>query len=73
MPTETEIAALERELAGTVIDVVPKAGERLSDLPEQDSYSYELAQILVAAQSVRELEEKYDRCVEGLRFEFDAP
>lgn len=35
VPTEPEIAALERELAGTVIDVVPKAGERLSDLPRR--------------------------------------
>ncbi|GAB3733967.1 ATP-grasp domain-containing protein [Amycolatopsis oliviviridis] len=73
VPADTEIAALERQLSGTVIDVVPKAGERLSDLPEQDSYSYELAEILIAAQSVHELEEKYERCVEGLRFEFDEP
>ncbi|WIX79241.1 ATP-grasp domain-containing protein [Amycolatopsis carbonis] len=69
-PTEAEIAALEQKIDGVAIDVSPREGQRLSELPEQDSYSYELAQILIAAQSEREMEQKYERCVAELRFEF---
>ena len=69
-PTEAEIAALEQKIDGVVIDVSPREGQPLPELPKQDSYSYELAQILIAAQSEREMEQKYEQCVAELRFEF---
>lgn len=47
-----------------------KASPFVSHLPGQDSYSYELAQVFVAADSVAEMEEKYDRAVAELTFEF---
>ncbi|MFD5091963.1 acetyl-CoA carboxylase biotin carboxylase subunit family protein [Amycolatopsis thailandensis] len=71
VPTRAEIATLREEIPGVKIEVVAKEGIRLSELPEQDSYSYELAHLYVAAQTEREMKAKYRRCVEALRFEFE--
>ncbi|GAA3721982.1 hypothetical protein HDA32_002137 [Spinactinospora alkalitolerans] len=70
-PTQEEVDRLEQEIPGVKVDLVPQEGERLSDMPGQDSYSYELAHIFVGADSQAELQAKYDRCVEALNFEFD--
>lgn len=71
VPTAAEIAAVQERIDGTQIEIVPKAGQRLSDLPEQDSYSFELAHLFVAAQTEEEMVRKYQACVEALPFEFD--
>lgn len=71
VPGDGEIATLEAEIPGVKIQVVPEAGDRLSELPGQDSCSYELAHLFVAAQTEREMEHKYRRCVETLRFGFE--
>ncbi len=70
VPTEEEIRKVEAGVPGTRVDLVPEEGVRLSDMPGQDSYSFELAQIFVGADSEEELHEKYDRCVALLEFEF---
>jgi hypothetical protein len=69
-PTPEEVEALEDEIGGVAIHVVPDNGVRLCDLPQQDSYSYELARIEVGGRDEAELVDKYERCVEGLTFEF---
>jgi hypothetical protein len=71
VPTDAEIRAVEREIPGTRIEVVPQQGRRLSDLEGQDSYSYELTRILIGAAGEEEMRAKYERCVELLPFEFD--
>jgi hypothetical protein len=71
VPTCDEVAAVQERIDGTQIEIVPKAGQRLSDLPEQDSYSFELAHLFVAAGSEREMVEKYEACVAALPFEFE--
>lgn len=71
VPTRGEIADLEAEIPGVKIEVVPEKGIRLSELPAQDSYSYELAHIFVAAQTQREMDHKYRRCTDALRFDFE--
>jgi hypothetical protein len=68
-PTADEVADLERQLPGTTIDVVAREGDWLSNLPEQDSYSYELAQIHTGAQNDEELKARYDHCAQALPFE----
>lgn len=70
-PTPAEIQALERKVDGTTVHVVAHDGRRLSDLPQQDSYSYELARIDMGGRSETDLIEKYERCVDSLVFEFD--
>jgi biotin carboxylase len=71
VPSPAEIAAVRERIDGTQIEIVPEAGQRLSDLPEQDSYSFELAHLFVAAHSEEEMVRKYEACVAALPFEFD--
>jgi biotin carboxylase len=70
-PSPEEIAAVENELDGVRVQRVAPDGVRLSDLPGHDSYSYELAEIIVGAADPDELQDKYDRCVAALPFEFE--
>ncbi|GHH86406.1 hypothetical protein GCM10018793_58170 [Streptomyces sulfonofaciens] len=62
-PAKEDIERIEREIPGVRIDVVPEKGQRLSQLEQQDSYSFELAHIFTGGDSEEELREKYDRCV----------
>lgn len=70
-PAGTEVEAIEREIPGVHVEVEAEQDVRLSELSEQDSYSYNLAVVHVGGADERELEDKYARCVELLPFEFD--
>ena len=71
VPSPEEIEKLEREVGDVVIDLTTERGARLSEQYARDSYSYELADIHVSADSQQELVDKYERCVSALRFEID--
>ncbi|MCK2183946.1 ATP-grasp domain-containing protein [Halomonas getboli] len=71
VPSDEEIAELEADFPGTVIALQVEAGQRLSTLTEQDSYSYALAYIWMGAESAERLLEDYDRLAARLTFEFD--
>ncbi|MDR5865176.1 ATP-grasp domain-containing protein [Halomonas koreensis] len=71
VPSDEEVAALESDFPGTVIALQVEPGQRLSTLPEQDSYSYALAYIWMGAASPERLLEDYDRLIARLTFEFD--
>ncbi|WP_369201274.1 acetyl-CoA carboxylase biotin carboxylase subunit family protein [Streptomyces sp. PU-14G] len=66
VPTAREIARVEEEIPGVVIDVVPEQGQHLANLSQQDSYSYELAHVFTAGADDDELREKYDRSIAAL-------
>jgi ATP-grasp domain len=70
-PGQDEIARIEREVPGVHISRIPPEGQRLSELPGQDSYSYELAHVIVGARDEAELVAKYERVVRALTYEFD--
>jgi biotin carboxylase len=69
-PAEDEIAAVERDLDGVRVYRKAPDGVRLSEQRYADSYSYELAEIIVGADDEDAMTEKYERCVAVLRFEF---
>ncbi|NVI89398.1 acetyl-CoA carboxylase biotin carboxylase subunit family protein [Actinomadura sp. BRA 177] len=71
VPSAEEIAAVEWEFPGTIVQISVEPGVRLSDLALQDSYSYELGHIYMGAENERELEARYARCLERLTFQFD--
>lgn len=73
IPSSEDIARIEDETPGVRIDIVPDAAQRLSDVDQQDSYSYELAHIFTGGDSEQELREKYDHCVAALQAVFDRP
>ncbi|MDA0566024.1 ATP-grasp domain-containing protein [Streptomonospora sp. S1-112] len=71
VPDQEEIDRLTAEIPGLKIKVVPRPGQRLSDMIDQDSYSFELAHLFIGAEDETALRAKYERCVEELTFEFD--
>lgn len=70
-PSDDEIDALEHELDGVTVDVIAHQGDRLSELVDQDSYSYKIANIYIGAADEDELRAKFERCAAVLPFEFD--
>lgn len=70
-PTKEDLERLYQEQPDTRVNVSIRPGERLSELVDQDAYSYVLAEILVAGQTVAEMEQRYHRAVELLPFEFE--
>ncbi len=70
VPPEAEIRALEASIPGCRIHPIVEEGQQLSDLPGQDSYSYEIADICLGAQDQDELLETYRKLAGQLRFEF---
>lgn len=70
-PTQREIDELRGAEGDCVVDVVAHEGDRLSDLPEQDSYSYAYATIHIGADSEEALRKRYERVLQALPFEFD--
>lgn len=71
VPSSAEIERIQHDIPGVAIDIVPNQGDRLSNLPGQDSYSYELADIFVGADNEPDMTDRYERCVRALHFEFD--
>lgn len=70
VPTEEEIEAIEEEIAGIKIDIIVREGMMLSDLIEQDSYSYDMAHLHIGAPNQKELLSKYCEVLKLLPLEF---
>lgn len=70
-PSPEEVARIEREIPGVRVTPVPREGQRLSELLGQDSYSFELTDVIVGAKDEAELVAKYERAVGALTYEFD--
>jgi hypothetical protein len=71
VPSEDEIRRAAEAVPGTHVDILVSPGTRLSELQNQDSYSYELADIYIGASERSKLEESYRRVLEILTFEFE--
>lgn len=72
VPTTDEITRVERETPGVRVRVTARTGQRLSELPDQDSYSYELAHVYTGGTSEQDLIAKFERCRERLPFEVES-
>jgi biotin carboxylase len=72
VPSAAEIAAVEREVPCTRIQVAVRESMRLSELRDQDSYSYEVATVFVGANSQAELEAKFHACMDRLPLDFES-
>ncbi len=71
VPTSDQIQALQRRFPGTIVHSQVKKGMMLSDLHEQDSYSYNLAIVYMGAASRKALHENWKACAQALDFQFD--
>jgi biotin carboxylase len=59
VPTDQEKEAIREQFPGTVLTSVVKPGDRLSELPAQDSYRYAVAKAYIGADSRAELIERH--------------
>ncbi|RBP65438.1 ATP-grasp domain-containing protein [Brevibacterium sanguinis] len=71
VPGPEEIAEVEKRHPGTVVTLEIAPGDRLSQLPGQDSYRYRLGKIYLGAGDHAEMDEKYARILDELDFGFD--
>lgn len=73
-PDRAEIAAIEAAVPGTQLQVAVWQNMWLSELRDQDSYSYEVATVFVGGRNQPELEAKFHACMERLplRLEYRA-
>lgn len=70
VPPPEEIEAAAAKVPGTFIRPQVHEGMRLSELPEQDSYSYAIAYIWMGASKQSTLLWNYERVLKNLNFEF---
>ncbi len=74
VPSAQTLEAIAREWPGTYVELDVQPGMWLSELHDQDSYSYVLALIYVGADSHEQLMSYYDAIVQRLRFDLrDGP
>jgi biotin carboxylase len=70
VPTDAERDAIRQKYPETTVTLQVKGGERLSELPNQDSYRYILGKLYIGADDRRQLVERYNSILEELPFEF---
>jgi hypothetical protein len=71
VPTAEEIEKVREEMPGTIVRPQVTPGMELSELLEQDSYSYAICQLYIGGEDQKDLLDKYIRCQELLTFEID--
>ncbi len=71
VPTPEEIERVAKEVPGTVVRPQVTPGMRLSELLEQDSYSYAVCHLFIGGEDQKELLDKYIRCQELLTFDVE--
>jgi len=71
VPTDEDIARVQERFPSARIFPMVEEGQRLGDLKDQDSDSWLLAEIKLAAETWGELEANYEQVVDMLAFEFD--
>ncbi|MDZ7803758.1 MAG: ATP-grasp domain-containing protein [Thiohalophilus sp.] len=69
VPTTSEIDKLKQHFPGTEVQIHVQPGMWLRDLPDQDSYSYEIATIFMGANNLKQLLANYQTALEMLSFE----
>lgn len=68
VPDPDDIARIEEDMPGALVHVLVEQGTRLSDLSDQDAYSYELAEVYLGARNRLELLDRWARVRDVLGF-----
>ncbi|MFW6324576.1 MAG: ATP-grasp domain-containing protein [Desulfovibrionales bacterium] len=69
VPSDEQIAEAEKRFPGTIVQVLVKQDQSLSEMLYQDSYSYKLAIIYMGADNERELLENFEEVKRILDFQ----
>ncbi len=70
VPSRAETQVAEEQVEGTRIGVHARKGMRLSELPEQDAYSFAVASVWMGASKHSKLLWDYEQVMKKLNFEF---
>jgi hypothetical protein len=71
-PSEEDLAAVVERFPGTRIEIDTKVGKRLSELPVQESYSFELGRVFIGADDHEQLEQRFEEIESMLPFDIEA-
>ena len=71
VPKPEVLERVSRRQGDTRIQVMVKKGDDLAGLANQDSYSYELANVYIGGRDRRDLLDKYDQVLDALQFDID--
>jgi hypothetical protein len=71
-PSEEDLAAVVERFPGTRIEIDTKVGKRLSELPVQETYSFELGRVFIGADDHEQLEQRFEEIESMLPFEIEA-
>ncbi|MEK6478507.1 ATP-grasp domain-containing protein [Catalinimonas sp. 4WD22] len=66
IPDKKKIRQIEEQYDDTIIKIDVQEGQRLSELPLQDSFSYALGAVMTGAQTKKALLEKYHHIIETI-------
>ncbi|WP_240691884.1 ATP-grasp domain-containing protein [Arthrobacter sp. CAU 1506] len=72
VPDEQDVARLAKQIPHANFTRQVQVGDRLSELPNQDSYRYAVGILYLGADDRDQLVERYNAAVEALPFEFEA-
>jgi len=72
VPGPDDLAHVRAHCPEVLVRLMVEAGQRLSHLLYQDSYSFEIAEVFLGADSEAELLEKYEKVCRLLPFEFST-
>lgn len=72
MPDQDRIDEIEDRFAPCVVELVANPGDRLSELPDQEPFSYVLAYVHLGAQDETTLHERYAQVVDAIDLRLDA-
>lgn len=71
VPSEQEIDELTQRYPGLKVRLDVEPGVRLSELPNQDSFSYHLGTLFVTGDDHKEVADRYQACLNELKFEIE--
>lgn len=71
IPTKKEIKAVQDRFPDVEVLLLVEEQQKLSELLDQDAYSYVLAELYVAGKTAKEMRDKHKKVVELLPFEFE--
>src|SRR5690606_15605051 len=71
VPDERELARFRERQPDTRVEIDVQPGQRLSELLDQDAYSYVLAELHIGGRDRAEIEAKFAEAQELLPFAFD--
>jgi len=71
VPDGDDVARVEEEFPDAIVLIQAEEGQRLSELPDQDSYSYRVGVVYLGADDEADLLARWKRCRELLPFEVE--